>query len=230
MHPRSPRTRRSCAWLLDFAAVVGVATLLGWLTFNRISAQLTDVTSLAGTTAWEVITSDGDLVGAGQDAGESVWRSAVNAVWQAFAALVAFTFLYHFASLALMGRTLGQALTNLRVQRRHEGAGRPGRGRWAARAAVLTMVDVGWYALACCLLVGGAFGLSVLCWVVAVAVFAVNVLLALVGSRRSLADRLTGTTVANAWQVGAALGRLGGALRRRGAADGEVPAEPLSPA
>ncbi|MDT0319187.1 RDD family protein [Streptomyces millisiae] len=229
MFPRAPRTRRLCAWLLDFAVVLAVATLLGWLTFNRISAQLTDMTALAGTTAWEVVTSDGDLVGASQDVGESVWRSAVDAVWQAFAALVAFTFGYYFASLALMSRTPGQALTNLRVQGR-EGADRPRRGRWAARAAVLTMVDVGWYSLACCLLVGGDIALSVLCWIVAVAVFALNALLALVGARRSLGDRLTGTAVASAWQVGATFARIGDRVRRRGPADGDLPAEPLSPA
>ena len=212
---RPPRTRRLCAWALDFAVVVAVAVLLGWFTFHRISTEVSDVTSLAGTSAWEVITSNGDLAGAGQRAGESLWRDAVTAVQQAFGALVLFTFAYHFLSLAVMGRTPGQALTALSVVRRR-GGGRPGRSRAAARAAATTLVDVGWYALACCLLAGGMVALSVLCWVVAVAFFALNAALALMGSRRSLADRLGGVTVTSAWQVRAALTRLGGAVRRRG--------------
>ncbi|MFF7648582.1 RDD family protein [Streptomyces sp. NPDC007983] len=207
-----PRARRLCAWALDFAVIVAVAVLLGWFTFHRVGAEVTDVTSLAGTSAWEVITSHGDIAGAGQDVGESLWRSAVNAVQQAFAALVAFTFAYHFLSLAVMGRTPGQALTGLCVVRRR-GGGRPGQGRVAVRAAVSTLVDVGWYALACCLLAGGAVGLSVLCWIVAIAFFAVNAGLALIGSRRSLADRLAGVTVTGAWRLRAALARIRG---RRG--------------
>ncbi|GAB2907693.1 hypothetical protein GCM10022245_49120 [Streptomyces mayteni] len=214
MVPRAARTRRICAWLVDYAVVVLVAVQLAVFTFHRISAQLTDATGLAGTTAWEVVTSDGDLVGAGRDVGESVWWSAVAAVWQAFAALVVLTFVYHFVSLALAGRTPGQALLALSVVPRG-GEGRPGPRRSAVRAAVVTAADVGWYALACCLLVGGAGTLSVLCWTVAVLCFALNAWLALAGSRRSLADRLSGTTVGSAWRVGAALGRVGGLLRRR---------------
>ncbi|MGR3936225.1 RDD family protein [Streptomyces sp. BRA346] len=207
-----PRARRLCAWALDFAVVVAVAVLLGWYTFQQISAEVTDVTSLAGTSAWEVITSDGNLAGAGQDVGRSLWRSAVSAVQQAFAALVVFTFAYHFLSLAVMSRTPGQALTALCVVRRG-GGGRPGKGRVAVRAGVTTLVDVGWYALACCLLAGGEFVLSVLCWVVAISFFAFNAGLALMGSRRSLADRLAGVTVTGTWRVRAALARIGEAAR-----------------
>jgi RDD family protein len=232
---RPARTRRVCAWALDFAVVVTLAVLLGWLTFERISAELTSMTSLAGTGVWEVVTSDGDLVGAGQGAGESLWRSAVNAVWQAFAALVVLTFAYHLVSLAAMGRTPGHALTALRVVPRGVGEGRPGWSRAATRAAVVTLADVGWYALACCLLVGGAFGASVLCWIVAVAFFALNATLALVGSRRSLADWLAGTTVTGAWHVRATLTRIGDAVRRRRTTDepdepDEAPSEAVTPA
>lgn len=207
-----PQARRLCAWALDFAVVVAVAVLLGWFTFQQISAKVTDVTNLAGTSAWEVITSEGDLTGAGQKVGASLWRSAVSSVQQAFGALVVFTFVYHFLSLAVMSRTPGQALTALCVVRRG-GGGRPGKGRFAVRAAVTTLVDVGWYALACCLLAEGEIALSVLCWVVAIFFFAFNAGLALMGPRRSLADRLAGVTVIGAWHVRAALARIGGAAR-----------------
>ncbi|MFI0734564.1 hypothetical protein ACH4S9_37070 [Streptomyces sp. NPDC021225] len=49
------------------------------------------------------------MAGAGQDVGESLWRHAVTAVQQAFAALVVSTFVYHFLSLGVMGRTQGAA-------------------------------------------------------------------------------------------------------------------------
>ncbi|MFI0815080.1 RDD family protein [Streptomyces sp. NPDC021098] len=218
--PGSPaRTRRLCAWALDFVVIGAVAVLLGWFTFHRISAEATDVTSLAGTSAWKVITSDGDLVGAGQGVGESLWRFAVNSVWQAFGALFLFAFAYHFLSLALLSRTPGQALTALSVVRRVDGA-RPGRGQAAVRATVITLADVGWYGLACCLLAGGEVVLSVLCWIIAVAFFACNAGLALVGSRRSLADRLAGVTVTSTWRLPAALTRIGGAVRQRQSLDG----------
>ena len=210
---RPSRTRRLCAWALDFAVIGAVAVLLAWLTFHRISAKATDVTSLAGTSAWKVITSDGDLAGVGQGVGESLWHFAVNSVWQAFAALFVFAFAYHFLALAVMSRTPGQALTALCVTRRGNGA-RPGRGQAAVRATVITLADVGWYGLACCLLAGGEVVLSVLCWVVAVVFFAFNAGLALVGSRRSLADRLAGVTVTSTWRLPAALARIGGAERR----------------
>lgn len=206
---RPPLTRRLGAWALDFAVSVALAALLGWLTFQQISADVTDVTSLAGTSAWEVLTSDGDLAGAGQDVGESLWQSAVDSVWLAFGALAALTFAYHFVSLTAMSRTPGQALMVLCAVRRGDG-GRPGPGRAAVRAAVTAMADVGWYALACCLLVGGEVALSVLCWAVAVTFFALNYGLALAGSRRSLADRLAGVTVTSTWRTPAALARFGG--------------------
>ncbi|MFD7507916.1 RDD family protein [Streptomyces sp. NPDC059853] len=222
---RAPRTRRLLAWLLDFTVILAIAALLGWLTFNRISAKLTGVPGLVGISAWQLVTSGGDLVGAAQGVGSSLWRSSVRAVWQGFAGLVVFAFAYRFASLALMGRTPGQALLALRVTGLRDGE-RPTRATMATRAAAGTLVDVGWYALACCLLVGGAIGLSVLCWILAVAVFGLSALLALAGPRRSLADRAAGTTVVSVFRITTVWTRLSATVRRR-APDEEQP--PLAP-
>lgn len=224
---RAPRTRRLLAWLLDFTVILAIAALLGWLTFNRISAKLTGVPGLVGISAWQLVTSGGDLVGAGQGVGSSLWRSSVRAVWQGFAGLVVFAFAYRFASLALMGRTPGQALLALRVTGRRDGE-RPTRATMATRAAAGTLVDVGWYALACCLLVGGAIGLSVLCWILAVAVFGLSALLALAGHRRSLSDRAAGTTVVSVFRITTVWTRLSATVRRRTPDEEQPPLAPVA--
>ncbi|TLS39483.1 hypothetical protein FE633_46635 [Streptomyces montanus] len=176
------------AWLVDFGLVLALATALAVFTFNRISALVTEVPDLATASGWEILTSRGDLVDASADFGNSLWRKSVLYVEQAFGLLVLVTFLYQWAALALSKRTLGKALVGLKVT-----ACPPGRA--ALRAAVTTTADVGLYALACCLLVEGMFMLSFVCWTVAVAVFLLNSLPVLSPARRSLADRVAGTSV-----------------------------------
>ncbi|MCZ4124205.1 RDD family protein [Streptomyces sp. H39-S7] len=102
---------------------------------------------------------------------------------------------YQFTALALTNRTLGKLLLGLRVSGVEPG--RLGRRRAAIRAGVTTLADVGCFAVACCVLVGGSFAFSVLCWALAVALFWANAVPVLLGRRRSLADHLAGTTVGN---------------------------------
>ncbi|MGC8918214.1 RDD family protein [Streptomyces sp. PG2] len=193
--PRPPgKGRRLAAWLVDFALVITAAVLLGFLTAQRISALTTDVTGLAGSGVWHIVTSHGDLGGTAGRMGTSVWSSVVLYVREAFAALVVLTFAYQFAALALTHRTLGKLLLGLRVSGLRPG--RLGYRRAAVRAAVTTVADVGCFAVACCALVGGDLVFSVLCWTVAVAVFWLNALPVPVGRRCSLADRFAGTVVA----------------------------------
>ncbi|WP_280679297.1 RDD family protein [Kitasatospora sp. MAA19] len=143
----------------------------------------------------QVLTSHGRPLGTAEQFGTSLWDSAVLDVQEAFAALALATFAYQFMALVLTNRTLGELLLGLRVSGVEPG--RLGRRRAAIRATVTTLADVGCFAVACCALVGGSVAFSVLCWAVAVAVFWANALPALLGRRRSLADRLAGTTVGN---------------------------------
>ncbi|MGP3923358.1 RDD family protein [Streptomyces sp. 8N616] len=184
-----PKLRRVVAWFIDFALVLAGASLLAVLTFQRISALITDVPELAADGSWRFLTSRGDAVGATGDMGRSLWREAAGYVQQAFAALVVGTFLYQWAALTLAGRTLGKALMGLRVDSRTP-------RRTALRAAVTTTADVALYSIACCLLVEGMFLLSFLCWTIAVAVFLFNAVPVFSPTRRSLADRVAGTSVA----------------------------------
>ncbi|MFB8243786.1 RDD family protein [Streptomyces sp. NPDC001046] len=185
-----PKLRRAAAWSVDFALVVALASALAVLTFHRVSALVTDVPELAARGGWDLLTSRGDVVDASAGLGLSLWDRSVLYVEQAFGLLVLAVFLYQWACLALAGRTVGKALTGLKVT-----GGGPGRVRAARRAAVTTVVDVAVYAAACVLLVEGQLVLSVLVWAVAVVLFLLNALPVLSPGRRSLADRLAGTTV-----------------------------------
>ncbi|MGW5613223.1 RDD family protein [Streptomyces sp. NPDC003877] len=185
-----PKLRRAVAWSIDFALVVALASALAVLTFHRISALVTDVPELAARGGLDLLTSRGDVLGASQDMGLSLWDKSVLYVEQAFGLLVLTVFLYQWACLALAGRTVGKALAGLKVT-----ALPARRARAARRAAVTTAADVAVYAVACVLLVEGQVVLSVLVWAVAVALFLLNALPVLAPARRSLADRVAGTAV-----------------------------------
>ncbi|MFE5759013.1 RDD family protein [Streptomyces massasporeus] len=185
-----PKLRRVLAWFVDFALVVALASALAVLTFHRVSALVTDVPELATRGGFDLLTSRGDVLDASQDLGLSLWNKSVLYVEQAFGLLVLTVFLYQWACLALAGRTLGKALTGLKVT-----PNLPRRVRAARRAAVTTAADVAVYAVACVLLVEGQVVLSVLVWAVAVALFLLNALPVLSPARRSLADRVAGTAV-----------------------------------
>ncbi|MGW6543857.1 RDD family protein [Streptomyces massasporeus] len=185
-----PKLRRVLAWFVDFALVVALASALAVLTFHRVSALVTDVPELATRGGFDLLTSRGDVLDASQDLGLSLWNKSVLYVEQAFGLLVLTVFLYQWACLALAGRTLGKALTGLKVT-----PNLPRRVRAARRAAVTTAADVAVYAVACVLLMEGQVVLSVLVWAVAVALFLLNALPVLSPGRRSLADRVAGTAV-----------------------------------
>ncbi|MFF4499365.1 RDD family protein [Streptomyces sp. NPDC001401] len=183
-----PKLRRAVAWFIDFALVLTLASLLGVLTFHRIAALVTDVPGLAIHGGFDLLTSRGNVVGASEQLGLSLWDKAVLDVEEAFGVLIVATFLYQWGCLALAGRTVGKGLLGLKVT---PSAPR----RTAVRAAVTTAADIAVYAVACMLLIEGHFVLSVLVWAVAVVVFLLNALPVLSPTRRSLADRLAGTAV-----------------------------------
>src|SRR5690606_12797186 len=143
-----PTFRRSMAWFIDFALVTALASALAVLTFNRVSALVTDVPELAARSGFDLLASRGDVIDASGNLGVSLWDKSVLYVEQAFGVLVVTTFLYQWGCLALAGRTLGKGLTGLRVTPRVP-------GRAALRAAVTTATDVAVYAVACVLLVEG---------------------------------------------------------------------------
>lgn len=184
------------AWFIDFALVMTLASGLAVLTFHRISALVTDVPELAARGAFDLLTSRGDMIDASQDLGLRLWDKSVLYVEQAFGLLILAAFLYQWACLALTGRTVGKALTRLRVTPRLP-------RRAALRAAVTTAADIAVYAVACVLLIEGETALSVLVWAAAVALFLCNALPVLAPARRSLADRVARTEVTGLGGTGA---------------------------
>ncbi|MFC5749934.1 RDD family protein [Actinomadura rugatobispora] len=212
--------RRAAAWAIDFALVIVLAGALGSWTWTRLTELLTSVPALAEKSAWRVLTSRGDVKGASVDFGLGLWNTATGYVVQAFAALVVIVFVYHFAALAWKGRTVGKLVLDLRVEAQRRT--RLGKGQTLVRAASTTVTDIGLYALACCLLLQGLFVLSVLCWALALAVFWVNALSAVLPGRRTLQDRVLGTRVARAHLYRAAVGQAvqGGQIALQGAREG----------
>ena len=196
--------RRAAAWAIDFALVLLVAWALGSFTWTRITGLITDVPGLAERGVWYVVTSGGDVKGASASFGLSLWRSATSYVVQAFVILVVVVLLYHFIGLAWKGRTVGKLALDLRVEA--EPPAKLGKGKALLRATATTMSDVGLFALACCLLVKGFVLVSVLVWLLAVAVFWGNALPAALQARRTMQDRVLGTRVARANLYSAAVG------------------------
>ncbi|MFI6661052.1 RDD family protein [Streptomyces sp. NPDC050523] len=183
-----PKLRRATAWFIDFALVLALAAALAVLTFHRISALVADVPELATRGGLDLLTSRGDVIGASEGFGVSLWDKAVLYVEEAFGLLIVATFLYQWACLSFAGRTVGKGLVGLKVT--------PSVPRRAAvRAAVTTAADIAVYAVACVLLIEGEFLLSVTVWALAVVLFFLNALPVFSPTRRSLADRLAGTAV-----------------------------------
>src|SRR5690606_40378118 len=77
-----PKFRRVLAWFIDFALVVALASALAVLTFNRISALVTDVPELAARSGFDLLTSRGDVVDASENLGLSLWNKSVLYVEQ----------------------------------------------------------------------------------------------------------------------------------------------------
>ncbi|WP_438297383.1 RDD family protein [Streptomyces sp. HUAS TT7] len=180
--------RRAIAWSVDFALILVAAYAIGVYTAH----QITDVWSNApeiGLSSWQIITGDGSAISKAGQIATSLWDQVVTAVIQGFLLLAATTFVYHWSTLAVTGRTVGKALVGLRITPRTP-------ARAAARAAVTTIADVGCFSFACCLLISGHPVWSVFAWLGAVAVFWFNALSAYSG--RTVADRVAGTRVVHA--------------------------------
>jgi RDD family len=196
----APVLRRFAAWALDGAVVAGLFLLIGGFSYARIADRLrTEGTQMLTLGPWDVISSRGDVAGLARGTAEDVWGGTVSIAVQGFALLVLAQLTYQFTALAWRGRTLGKAVTGVRVRPRPEraaGAARLRKGQALRRAAVTTVSESGLYSLACVLLLLGEFFFAFACWLLAVVAFAANALPMLAGrGRRTLSDRMGGTVV-----------------------------------
>ncbi len=193
----APPGRRLLAWAADFALTLALAVLLGVWAYHRVQSIVLDIPGVvADVGGIDVVLSGGDIDGVAADAGIALWRDAVFEVRTTFAALVLIVFVYHLVAVMWKGRTVGKTLLDLQVRPRGPAPdARVGWWRGARRAAATTVTDIGLFALACCLLLGGEVRLSVLLWVLAVVVFGTSALLVLGKDRRTGGDRLSDTVV-----------------------------------
>ncbi|MBO0885659.1 MAG: RDD family protein [Mycobacterium sp.] len=189
--------------MIDFAIIVVVALLLGYVTFHRISGLVTSDLPQYGV--GRLLSSHGDVPRMAADVARRAWHEIISYVRQAFVALVLIQFLYQFLCLASRGRTAGKALLGVQVRPfpgSSIGGTDIGWSEAARRAAVTTVAETGLYGFACVVLVAGHIAVAVLCWLVAVAGFTANVLPMLLDSgRRTLGDRMSGTYLADAAAV-----------------------------
>ncbi|WP_160573481.1 RDD family protein [Actinomadura physcomitrii] len=222
----APPGRRLLAWSIDTGILLVVALLLGAMTWGRLQSYVTeDLPHKAWSAGVELLLSGGSVKKAAGEFGAGVWDTFVATVEQGLLLLVLAELLLQFAGTAWLGRTAGKAVMDLRVGHSAVPA-KPGKARAARRALVTTASGTGLYALAWVLLLEGLFFLSVLLWVLAVALFVANSLPALVGRRRrTLADLVGGTVVVRAggYQRAVAAARQGAVVAWDGAqAAGQV--------
>ncbi|WP_019632127.1 RDD family protein [Actinomadura atramentaria] len=216
----APRGRRLLAWAIDSGVLLVVAALLGGVTWARLQAYAAeDVPHKAWAAGVALLLSGGDVGKAVAEFGAGVWGAVVAMVDEALLLLVLVELLHQFAAAAWTGRTVGKAAADLRVRRAADPDARPGKARALRRALVATASGTGLYALAWALLLEGLFVPAVLLWLIAVAFFLANGVPALVGRRRTLADRAGGTVVlrARTYRRAVAAARQGAVRAQAGA-------------
>ncbi|GGT96440.1 RDD family protein [Actinomadura citrea] len=191
----APRGRRLAAWGIDTALLAGAAVLLGMMTWGRLNGLLGDgLWGDALSAGGGLLLSGGDVQQAAEKFGMGIWNTVVSAVQQALLLLVLIEFLHQFAGQAFAGRTVGKAVLDLRVENTTSA-----KSRALRRSLVTTAGGTGLYCTAWILLLHGLFFLSLVTWLVAVAVFLANSAPTLVGARRrALADLVAGTSLVRA--------------------------------
>ncbi|WUI03645.1 RDD family protein [Spirillospora sp. NBC_00431] len=188
----APPGRRLAAWGIDTGLLAGAAVLLGVMTWGRLNGIREDgLWGRVWSAVWGLLLSGGDVQGAAEDFGVSIWRTIVGDIQQALFLLVLIEFLHQFAGQLFAGRTAGKAVLDLRVEN-----ARTAKSVALRRALTTTAGGTGLYCLAWVLLLHGVFFLAVLTWMLAVGVLVANSVPVLFGGRRrTLADMVAGTVV-----------------------------------
>jgi uncharacterized RDD family membrane protein YckC len=158
--------------------------------------------------------SGADVQQAAGDLGTTVWRAVVSTVQRTIMLIFVIEAVYHFVMVFWKGRTVGRLVTDLQVRRSNPAKWTSAQNaapvsRWKAirrvtgpgvapaltRALATAAASSGLYGLAWIILVHGSFGLAFLMWTAAVGLLVANILLALLGKRRSVSDILARTVV-----------------------------------
>lgn len=184
--------RRVIAWLVDYLIVMvpGLALIVFALA-GMLHSLPAYIAAVGGGVGWShllhLITHH-EVGGIGEVASDE-WTSFALPLIGALAAVPTIQFGYQAAMLSWKRRTVGQLITDSRVEARR--GGRIG----LRRAAAVTVVETGLVAVAFIMTTLGYFTIGMAVWAGAVAAFWVNAITLLGRRRRSLVDRIAGTAV-----------------------------------
>jgi RDD family protein len=194
-----PTARRAMAWAVDFLIVAIPATALIIAAVTSLVHALPEyLGGVAADIGWSRLASvilhrDGEAGGLGA-AATAEWTSFVQPLVWSLLAVPVIQFVYHGFALAWRGRTLGAIITGVRVGAATDPTGLL-RARALRRAFLTALIESGFLCLALTVVVIGQLSIGALLVAAAVAAFWLNWLTLLAPRRRTLVDRLAGTTV-----------------------------------
>mgnify|MGYP001211808323 CR=1 FL=1 len=193
----SGRLRQTSAGIVDHLIVMlpglALVNFVATATAQRPPAFVGPVTAETGWSRVVRLFSSDGVVGL-SDAEAREWLAFALPLIAALLAIPLFQFLYLGITLTWRGRTVGMLVAGIRV----DAPATPGRIRFrraVTRAALQTLIETGLVALALVAMLVGPFPIGLVLWGAAVVLFWHNVLPMLGPSRRTLVDRLVGTTV-----------------------------------
>jgi uncharacterized RDD family membrane protein YckC len=211
--------RRIAAWFFDYLVVMvpGLTAVLAALTMllQALPAYLGGIAAEAG---WGFLFRlfTGGTAGAELSAG---WIGFATPLIAALLFVPLLQFVYQGIMLSWRGRTFGKMVFDIRVTAAGGGpqAVRPSPGSALGRAFLTTTLETGLIGIALVLLTIGQFLLATLVWLGVTAAFWLNAFTLLGSGRRTLVDRLCGTSVVHRGLYAEVAGRAA-VLARRGTA------------
>jgi len=216
----SGRRRRVVGWLVDYLVVMvpGLA-FVAFTAIHVVNSLPGYVGAVAAHAGWarltQLFTTHGTTAVLREAAGDE-WFELVLPLIVGLLAVPVLQFVYHAILVGWRGRTLGMMVVDVTTGTGPERT-RPRAGAALGRAMLITLVETGIIAVALTLFVLGQFFLGALAWTAALALFWLDLLVALAPARRTLIDRLTGTVVVRR-NLYAAIGQQTAGLTRRASA------------
>lgn len=212
--------RRIAAWFLDYLVVMvpglTVVVFAVGMLLQALPAYLGGIAAEAG---WGFVFRmfTGGTTGAELSAG---WIGFAAPLIAALLFVPLLQFAYQGIMLSWRGRTFGKMVFDIRVTTAGGGphAVRPSHGSALGRAFLTTTLETGLIGIALVLLTIGQFLAATLVWLGATAAFWLNAFTLLGSGRRTLVDRLAGTSVVHRGLYAEVAGRAAALTRRSTAA------------
>lgn len=192
--------RRVLGWMIDYALVMVPGTTLVVLALAALVQGLPGyVGAVAADVGWsglmKLITHAGTGFGGIGTAASSEWISFALPLIVAILFVPLLQFGYQSVLLAWRGRTIGKMITDTSVVTTGSDTPRLKRRLALRRAFITTFLETGLLSVALVVIAIGGFAIGALVWGIAVVAFWINALTLLGPRRRTLVDRVSGTSV-----------------------------------